>query len=350
MDLKSILKTLEDLESRELLNPSEAISEFGYEKVSEVLALMHKAKQYNIPESYYLTFLEELRKPSSIKPISYPAIEVDNTPVPTVGVNHFLISEEVMDVLRKLSKEGLIKLSTRDIAILSGCDPNNMGTVRKISATLELEFSDNMEFPTDPTRVSKTRTKVFEVDLNRDFSGEVNFYEELNGFLSSRKEEVWNQKLPIILVDYLSGQVKDFVFFCDSEQFSFKPEASLVSKFVSVFKKNYCVAHTLENANVDVIPRSPINLYLLDRALKQSFPVTSVEEMVEELATPYMTIDHRKELCAYIREEMSKIEVSVGVDSDKNTNLDTNLSGFTYLIAYSMLSEIISQGGLPQPF
>lgn len=357
MDLKLILTALQDYEARGLLNPSEAISDFGYEKVSEIISLMQKARDYNIPEHYYLPFLNEIRKSDEIKPISYPAITLDEEPLQAplsfemVGEKEkelapsysLFISQDISDSLFLLSKEGKIKLSVRDIAILAGCDPSNTGTARKISSLLDPHYTPNLL--NDPTRVARTRTKVYEIDLMDDIN-----YSDLNAFLLERKQEAWNKKLPIVLVDYLSGAESQYGFFLEGKPYELVLDASLISKFGSVFKKNYAVAHGEEIGSADVIPRTNLNFYLLDRALKQSFPVTPLEDLVEDLALPHMTQDHRKELCAYVRQEMSMIEVAVGADADKYIGLDTALSGFTYLIAYSILSAIIAEGGLPQPF
>jgi len=335
MDLKAVLDLLQDLESKGHLNPSRVISDFGFEKVMEVLSSIETARRYNIPEQYYLTFLNDLGKTTLSE--SREAVETPRE----VDQNCVFLSPDLFSALKRLSKDSEIKLSTRDIALLSGCDPNNVGVARKIASFMEAFY--DFELSNDPTRPARTRTKVFSVNLNSDVC-----YDVLNDFLSSKKEDSWSKRFPVILNDYLMGSESGFVFSQASRNWELPSD--LVSKFISIFKKNYKVALCLDKApDVSAIERSPLNMYLLDRALKQSFPSTDLHEMIEGLATPYMTVDHRKDICVYVREEMANMSVSSD-GGDNFSKLDSNLSGFTYLIAYSIASAIISEGGLPQPF
>lgn len=342
MDLKDLLGRLKDLESRQLLNPSEAISTFGFEKVRQVLVLMAEAESYNIPDTHFLTLLNEIRKPVKPSPvnqeISLPTLPLFEKNTPTETASYF-ISSEVLEVLSNLSKDSEIKLSTRDIAILGGCDPNHSGTAKKISQLLEPHF--DFELATDPTRPVRTRTKVFSINLSHPVD-----YSELNSFLSSRSEKKTN--FPIIISDYLHAEHSGYLFENQSN-FDLSVCTSLVSKFSSRFKKNTSVALGYESGDTYVVEDTPIMRYLLDRALKQSFPLVELCDLVDILALPTMSVEHRKEVCSLVRNVFSQIQVSSD-GGQTFSKLDYHLSGYSYLIAHSIISSVVADGGLPQPF
>lgn len=342
MDLKDLLGRLKDLESRQLLNPSEAISTFGFEKVRQVVVLMAEAESYNIPDTHFLTLLNEIRKPVNTSPVnqeaSLPTLPLFEQNFSSESPSYF-ISSEVLNVLNNLSKDSEIKLSTRDIAILGGCDPNHSGTAKKISQLLEPHF--DFELVTDPTRPVRTRTKVFTINLNHPVD-----YSELNSFLLSRSKK--GNHFPIIISDYLHAEHSGYIFENESN-FDLSVCSQLVSKFSTRLKKNVSVALGAESEDSYVVQDTPIMRYLLDRALKQSFPLVELSDLVDSLALSTMSLDHRKEICSLVRNAFSQIQVSSDLGKTFS-KLDYHLSGYSYLIAHSIISGVVADGGLPQPF
>jgi len=332
VSLKELITKLAELEGAGVLNPQGLFGRRTQSEIERALALLETALRYGVPKEVAYSILEELAIQEAPVVESEPVSPVvESEPVsPVVEEESALKSrisifrDELMEAAVKAVFRGQDEfiLTAKDIARLAGVD-----MTKNISTFITHYFRDTHLISgvsrADATRVARTKTTSFDFYFSKplDCSG-------LWGNLVAA--ETTRLELPILILDYLEG-VEDYLrFYRDSDEFFIKVTAKDYNRFLRVFGSYYKSVYGRE-LKESLVEKTPINRYLLDAALKRSFPVMTMKQFLSR-EQPKLSEEEIKTEEMTLKKEFQKLFFTQGVLSQGRCHVNTMISGFSYLV------------------
>jgi len=318
VEVSKLIKTLGELEKKGVFNPTKMISTHGLEKVSEAIESYLVGVSYGIPEDVCLSVLEKLSSPQTN--------------------NYFLGDEEVHNLLLKYSRvahgrEGYLYMNVRDICKLACVEANQTNT-SEIAKNLERQGYVSTSVA-DPTKFTRTRVKQFHFDLSclPDLSS-------LWSYLGELKDSA---TLPIKVSDFLDGTEDNYNLRFKKEDF-----ALVVPKECLLHFRTYlcdfveAIYEEDSSSSYMYLENTGFNRFLLSQVLCKAFPRVSLRDLVAR-SSKNIPPKEVTPIVDYIRERLRATQVNQGIFNAKWNLIDSNISGYVYLLSYMYLEYYLEE-------
>ena len=345
MKILNIIRTLEALEAHGVLNPRDAIERHGFEKLTELLEIYKKASEWGVPSDHLAELFGVVKTapppvaPQPVAPqpaLDEPALDEPEPPrsIATVwkGGDFFTGIKSTHERLLSLSDNGTICISNADVCTLLGAPPTQ-GTLRKITQVFD-QHGFVSELRSDPTRPTRTRSRFYKINLSEwKTSDEL---DDLWFYLIDKSEDEGGFMLPIAFYDYLDGTEGGLRFRNKHGDLSLVISNQSYNTFCRVVKSHLKKVYGEAPSNSNMVDNKDFNRYLLARSLRRAFPKTTLKDMLSSVS-----VKDPANAESYIRERLDGLVVSLDIFDDTWTPIDTQVSGFVYLLAQMFLDYYI---------